>query len=93
MAIFLDKFMETKRELISKLLAEWNPLSVPVKIADTEYEDYVEIIIDNMMSKKRLKECLTKILVDEMGLHVTSPLFLNDVEKICDAIYKITVSG
>lgn len=45
--------METKRELISKLLAEWNPLSVPVEIADTEYEDYVlcTIGIDKTKSK------------------------------------------
>jgi vacuolar-type H+-ATPase subunit C/Vma6 len=77
-----------EKDRIKKLLAAWNPLEVPAELAETEYADYVDIIISNMRSNDELQTCLTKILVEQMGLTISVPDGVYDIERICNELIK-----
>lgn len=81
----------SSRKIINKILAEWNPLGVPAEIAETEYSDYVDAVISNMHSKVELKSCLTQILTEKLGLTITVPEGMNEIECVCDKLMKTNV--
>lgn len=59
-------------ENINLVLAEWNPIGVPVEIAADEYKSYIPLILECINDKQKLAHCLEDILVKEIGVSYDS---------------------
>jgi len=65
---------------VNKVLAQWNPIGVPLDIADSEYTEYVPYIIDAIGDIKEVTNCLLSIL---RNIGVGKEVFNNlDITKI-----------
>jgi hypothetical protein len=77
---------------INKTLAEWNPLSVPPKIALIEYTDYIPLILKSINNKEELRNCLEDIVISKLevgGYDSTNKEHLADIERVSDKIINI----
>ncbi len=77
-----------KRKQINILLAKWNPLGVPEELTESEYTDYIDLILSNIYSKQELQICITKILSEYMGI-VLTPNDIQEIGKICEEFMKV----
>lgn len=53
---------------INKILSDWNPVEVPIDIAENEYKSYVTRIINIGANYDKVKAELITILTTDMGL-------------------------
>lgn len=88
MGIFTNKRNMEKSNKINDFLAKWNPIGVPEEIAKDEYINYIDIIKSNVHTKDELRKCLIWLLEERMGLDVSSPESISDIEKACDELMK-----
>ncbi len=77
-------------ENINKVLADWNPISVPENIATIEYIGYVPLILKNIGNRQNLVCCLEDILINIIGLDYdpTNKKHSEDLEHVCDKLMK-----
>jgi hypothetical protein len=83
--------MKTLTENINQVLVEWDPIGVGKIIAIEEYREYIPIILQSVNDKKTLLNCLSNILVHQMGLDYDSSniLHINDLKQICEKIIQV----
>lgn len=76
------------RYKINEILASWNPLDVPERLAFFEYESYIDPIIALGANVEVLKDYLKYTITVTMGLDYkdTDKHHKADVEKIARAI-------
>lgn len=58
--------MEKVNILINDILKNWNPLDVPLEIAEDEYSTYFPMILKHTQNPNSVYSCLKKILKDSM---------------------------
>ena len=80
--------METIIKDINQILAEWNPIGVDEAVATDEYRGYIPKIIKSVYNKRALTDCLTGILIDEMGLDYDffKASHIADLQQVCEKI-------
>lgn len=83
--------MKSQNELINEILAEWNPIGVPVGLSKAEYENYIPLIKSSMNSEKELINCLKDILINKMELDYndSNPLHKEELKEIALKIINI----
>ena len=83
--------MKTIIENINQILAEWDPIGVGNTIATDEYRGYIPIIMKSINSKELLKNCLSDILINKIGI-VYNPInkeHVRELEQICEKIIQV----
>ena len=53
---------------VREILKEWNPIGVPVEIADEEYEDYIPSILQISHNEEQIEKELVSVL-KHIGFH------------------------
>lgn len=76
---------------INKILANWNPINVPIELADEEYKNYVPIIIKNGYDKDLLFDCMCNTTRSIVGLNfdLTNKSHLKDLQEVCNEIFNV----
>jgi len=59
-------------EEINTILSEWNPISVPSIVENSEYSKYVNEIIENGKTIESIEKCLINIITNKIGLSYDS---------------------
>ncbi len=54
-------------QAVNEYLAEWDPIGLPQEIADVEYADYVQGVVDSLSDKEKLCSCLMTFL-EKLGI-------------------------
>lgn len=82
--------MERVNILINDILKNWNPLDVPLEIAEDEYSTYVPMILKHTQTPNSVYSCLKKILKDSMDMEFD---YEDDIElrQIARRIYEIAM--
>lgn len=83
--------MKTLIENINQVLAEWNPIGVGEFTAKDEYKGYIPLILKSIHDKQSLMNCLTDILVNNMGLDYNSSnkSHVENMEQVCKKIIHV----
>ena len=82
--------MEKVNILINDILKNWNPLDVPLEIAEDEYSTYFPMILKHTQNPNSVYSCLKKILKDSMDMEFSD---YEDIElrQIARRIYEIAM--
>lgn len=80
--------MKEVAENINRVLADWNPIGVPAKIAEDEYRGYVSDILKHIIDRRELINYFEDVLVNKMGVdyNPSDKAQLRSLHELCDKI-------
>lgn len=81
--------------LVNEILAKWNPINVPQKIADNEYSSYVPYIVDSIDDDIKLRSCLLSVLRN-MGFEediICQKNMREDIDKLIKELKELKIGN
>jgi len=78
-------------ESINCVLADWNPLCVPIHLATEEYKCYIPMILKSIEDPKLLLLCLEDILISHMEIDYDNrnEEHVEDLHQVCEKLFQV----